>query len=114
MKADPPRSCLFGLLVVLAGAAPCARADDLEVLNDDAHFAEGPIWYHGQLYYVEYDRTSVTSWDGARNAVVWSKQGCGLAAVHLSDGRDVLAHCFDSVSIGRFAAHGNRHRPYAP
>ncbi|TLY57575.1 MAG: hypothetical protein E6K48_14740, partial [Gammaproteobacteria bacterium] len=72
MKAAAPRSCLFGLLVVLAGAAPCARADDLKVLNDDAHFAEGPIWYHGKLYYVEYDRNSVTTWDGARNAVFWS------------------------------------------
>ena len=59
---------LLGLLVI-ASAAACARADDVKVLNDDAHFAEGPIWYHGKLYYVEYDRNSVITWDGAKNAV---------------------------------------------
>src|SRR5207237_2658312 len=106
MKADPPRTCLFGLLVALAGAAPCARADDLKVLNDDAHFAEGPIWYHGKLYYVEYDRNSVTTWDGARNAVFWSKLGCGPSAVIPTARREFLTTCYDSGSIGRISADG--------
>src|SRR5579864_5091666 len=45
------KSCLLSLLLI-ASATCGARADDLKVLNDDAHFAEGPIWYHGKLYYV--------------------------------------------------------------
>ena len=44
-----------------------ARSRCHKVLNDDAHFAEGPVWYHGKLYYVEYDRNSVTIWDGSHN-----------------------------------------------
>ncbi|MBV8910827.1 MAG: hypothetical protein JOZ89_08705, partial [Gammaproteobacteria bacterium] len=47
-------SPLLGLLV-LAGAVPFAHAAEVKVLNEDAHFAEGPIWYRGKLYYVEYD-----------------------------------------------------------
>ena len=27
-----------------------AHADGMRVLNDDAHFPEGPAWYHGKLY----------------------------------------------------------------
>src|ERR1700740_124811 len=80
-KAHPPRTPLLGLLLILAGGSPWARADESKVLNDDAHFAEGPIWYHGKLYYVEYDRNSVTTWDGARNSIFWSKPGCGPSAV---------------------------------
>src|SRR5205807_2652524 len=105
-------SCLFGLLVVLAGAAPCARADDLEVLNDDAHFAEGPVWYRGKLYYVEYDRNSVTTWDGARNAVFWSKPGCGPSAVIPTARGEFLTTCYDSGSIGRISADGKELPPY--
>src|ERR1700726_416290 len=74
------RNVLLSLLAI-ASAASYAGADGIKVLNDDAHFAEGPIWYHGKLYYVEYDRNSVTAWDGARNAIFWSKQGCGPSAV---------------------------------
>src|SRR5437667_12831046 len=103
MKAAAPRSCLFGLLVVLAGAAPCARADDVKVLNDDAHFAEGPIRYHGRLYYVEYDRNSVITWDGAKNAVVWSKSGCGPSAVIRTRRVEFLTALHDSGTSGRIA-----------
>ena len=56
----PLKTCLLSLLLIASGAAG-AGADDIKVLNDDAHFAEGPIWYHGKLYYVEYDRSSVTT-----------------------------------------------------
>ena len=76
----PLKTCLLSLLLI-ASAAAGARADDIKVLNDDAHFAEGPIWYHGKLYYVEYDRNSVTTWDGAKNTIFWSKKGCGPSAV---------------------------------
>src|SRR5947208_16961295 len=103
MKSAAPRICLFGLLVVLAGAAPCARADDLKVLNDDAHFAEGPIWYHGKFYYVEYDRKSVTHWAGVGNAVFWSKLGCGRTAVMPAARREFLTTCYYSGSICRIS-----------
>ena len=59
------RKPLLSLLVAV-GAASAGAADGIKVLNDDAHFAEGPIFYAGKLYYVEYDRNSVTTWDGTQ------------------------------------------------
>ena len=106
------RHVLLGLLVI-ASAAPCARADTVKVLNDDAHFAEGPIWYHGKLYYVEYDRNSVMTWDGAKNAVFWSKPGCGPSAVIPTARDEFLTTCYDSGTIGRISADGKDLPPYS-
>jgi len=105
------RNYLLGLLVV-ASAASYARADDVKVLNDDAHFAEGPIWYHGKLYYVEYDRNAVTTWDGAKNTIFWSKQGCGPSAVIPTARGEFLTTCYDSGTIGRISADGKDLPPY--
>jgi sugar lactone lactonase YvrE len=100
-------------LLVIASAAGYARADDVKVLNDDAHFAEGPIWYHGKLYYVEYDRNSVTTWDGAKNTVFWSKKGCGPSAVIPTPRGEFLTTCYDSGTIGHISADGKDLPPYA-
>ena len=71
---------LFALFAAL-GVATLVHADDVRVINDDVHFAEGPVWYHGKLYYVEYDRNTVDTWDGKKNAIFWTKKGCGPSAV---------------------------------
>ena len=101
------------LALLLAGAAACALADGVKVLNDDAHFAEGPIWYHGKLYYVEYDRNSVTTWDGTRNAIFWSKKGCGPSAVIPTTRGEFLTTCYDSGTIGHISAAGGDLPPYS-
>jgi len=110
-KGEVLRNSLLGLLVI-ASAVSYARADDVRILNDDAHFAEGPIWYHGKLYYVEYDRNSVTTWDGAKNSVFWSKQGCGPSAVIPTAHGEFLTTCYDSGTIGRISADGEDLPPY--
>jgi sugar lactone lactonase YvrE len=104
-KLDAVTARLLSLLIILSAAA-AARADEVKVLNDDAHFAEGPIWYRGKLYYVEYDRNSVTTWDGANNSIFWSKGGCGPSAVIPSARGEFLVTCYDSGSIGRISADG--------
>ena len=101
----PEKTCLLSLLLI-ASAASGARADDVKVLNDDAHFAEGPIWYHGKLYYVEYDRNSVTTWDGAKNTIFWSKKGCGPSAVIPTSSGEFLTTCYDSGTLGHISADG--------
>jgi gluconolactonase len=106
------RNYLLGLFV-LACAAANAGAPDVKVLNDDAHFAEGPIWYHGKLYYVEYDRNSVTTWDGAKNSIFWSKPGCGPSAVIPTARGEFLVTCYDSGTIGRISADGKDLPPYS-
>jgi len=106
------RNVLLSLLAI-ASAASYAGADGIKVLNDDAHFAEGPIWYHGKLYYVEYDRNSVTAWDGVRNTIFWSKQGCGPSAVLPTARGEFLTTCYDSGTIGRISADGKDLPPYS-
>ena len=100
-------------LLLLACAVSGARAADVRVLNDDAHFAEGPIWYQGKLYYVEYDRNSVTTWDGAKNTIFWSKKGCGPSAVIPTARGEFLATCYDSGTLGHIAADGRDLPPYS-
>jgi sugar lactone lactonase YvrE len=96
------------LLCGLVMAAPLAMAagSDVQVINDDAHFPEGPIWYRGKLYYVEYDRNAVMTWDGRRNAVFSAEKGCGQSAVAPTPRGDFLTTCYDNGSIGRMNAGG--------
>jgi gluconolactonase len=106
------RNVLLSVLAI-ASVASYARAEGIKVLNDDAHFAEGPIWYHGKLYYVEYDRNSVTAWDGVRNTIFWSKPGCGPSAVLATARGEFLTTCYDSGTIGRISADGKDLAPYS-
>jgi gluconolactonase len=103
MKGNTLRNYLLSLLLVTSTAS---YADDVKVLNDDAHFAEGPVWYHGKLYYVEYDRNAVTTWDGVKNTQFWSKPGCGPSAVIPTAKGEFLTTCYDSGTIGRISADG--------
>ena len=102
---------LFRVLLA-AAVAFSARAGDIRILNDDAHFPEGPVWYRGKLYYVEYDRNSVTAWDGHGNTIFWSQKGCGPSAVIPTAQGEFLATCYDSNSIGRMSADGRTLPPY--
>ena len=102
----------FLMPAMLAISVSYAHAADVRILNDDAHFAEGPIWYHGKLYYVEYDRNSVTTWDGAKNTVFWSKPGCGPSAVIPTARGEFLTTCYDGGAIGRMSADGKDLPPY--
>jgi gluconolactonase len=92
--------------------AACSQAQVVKVLNADAHFPEGPIWYHDKLYYVEYDRNTVMTWDGRRNVVFASDPGCGQSAVVPTPAGEFLTTCYDNGSIGRMAADGRLLAPY--
>jgi sugar lactone lactonase YvrE len=93
--------------MVFAATIACdARTDSIQVLNGDAHFPEGPVWYHGKLYYVEYDRNSVTTWDGKKNTIFWSQKGCGPSAVIPTVRGDLVTTCYDNGTIGRMSADG--------
>ena len=101
------------LSIVFAVALPfAADADSVQVLNGDVHFPEGPVWYHGKLYYVEYDRNTVTTWDGKNNAIFWSQKGCGPSAVITTAQGEFLTTCYDNGTIGRISADGKTLAPY--
>jgi gluconolactonase len=94
--------CLLALCLVLP---PC-QAAKIDVLNDDVHFAEGPVWHDGRLYYVEYDRNTVTFWDGKSNRIFATLKGCGPSAVIVTAQGEFLTTCYDNGTIGRLAADG--------
>lgn len=90
----------------------CNAGTGVKVLNDDAHYPEGPVWYQGKLYYVEYDRNAVMTWDGAKNAVFSAEKGCGQSAVVPAANGEFLTTCYDNGTIGRIAADGRVLPPY--
>ena len=51
---------------ILVALMSPALADETKVLNADAWFPEGPIWYQNKLFYVEYGRNTVMTWDGTK------------------------------------------------
>jgi gluconolactonase len=103
---------------ILAGALVCAAAvsgaadPSVKVLNEDAHYPEGPIWYQGKLYYVEYDRNAIMTWDGKNNHLFSYQKGCGHSAVVPTAQGEFLATCYDNGTIGRIAADGANLPPY--
>ncbi len=105
------RKILLGL-VSAAALAVSAEAGEIKVVNPDAYFPEGPVWYHGKLYYVEYGRNTITTWDGSRNEIFWHQDGCGPSAVMPTESGEFLTTCYDSGSIGRISADGKTLPPY--
>lgn len=109
----------FAMRKICAAAFFCAAAftsaaqSSVKVLNADAHYPEGPIWYQGKLYYVEYDRNTVTTWDGKENRIFSSQKGCGHSAVVPTDKGEFLVTCYDNGTIGRIAADGANLTPYS-
>jgi gluconolactonase len=93
-------------VVLLCVALTAAAAAPIKVLNDDVHFPEGPIWHSGKLYYVEYDRNTITVWDGKSNHIFAEQKGCGPSAVIVTAHDEFLATCYDNGTIGRFSADG--------
>lgn len=106
------KTACVGLLALL-GTMGAVAAEGPRILNADAHFAEGPFWYQGKLFYVEYDRNAVMTWDGTANRVFWRKPGCGPSAVIATAGGEFLTTCYDSGTIGRIAADGTDLPPYS-
>jgi gluconolactonase len=95
------------LLLIALGVSSVAVADTgVKVLNSDAYFPEGPVWYRGQLYYVEYGRNTVTRWDGRKNTVFATDNGCGQSAVIPTVRGDFITTCYDNGTIGRMSAEG--------
>jgi sugar lactone lactonase YvrE len=100
--------CAFACL----GALPCFAQGGIRVLNADAYYPEGPVWYQDRLYYVEYGRNAVMVWDGKHNRVFSAEPGCGQSAVVPTGRGEFLTTCYDNGTIGRIAADGTSLAPY--
>jgi gluconolactonase len=100
-------SCAFLVLATTLSFDAGAGPRDSVILNGDAYFPEGPIWYRDKLYYVEYGRDTVTVWDGKNNSTFASERGCGPSAVVPTIHGEFIVTCYDNGSLGRFSADGN-------
>lgn len=87
-------------------------AGDIKVINPKSAFPEGPVWYSGKLFYVEYGSHKVVTWDGKENRVFWKMDGCGPSAVVALPSGDFLVTCYDSGSITRISADGKTAAEY--
>ena len=99
-------------IIACAAVLPCSAQNGIRVLNADAHYPEGPVWYQGKLYYVEYGRNAVMVWDGKKNVVFSADKGCGQSAVLPTGRGEFLTTCYDNGTIGRIAADGKSLPPY--
>lgn len=107
------RMTALACVLSFATVAPCFAQNGVRVINADASYPEGPIWYRDKLYYVEYGRNQITTWDGKKNVVFSTEKGCGQSAVIPTARGEFLTTCYDSGTIGRIAADGKLLAPYS-
>lgn len=90
------------LLALTWGTALC---EQLTVIDRDAHYPEGPIWYSGKLHYVEYSTGNIKTWDGAHTSVFWRRDGCGPSGL-IARGRNLLVACYDGNYLAELDVSG--------
>jgi gluconolactonase len=98
----PMRTAAFMAITCLTGVA---AASEVQIVNPESYFPEGPLWHDGQLYYVEYSMHRVMVWDGKENRPVWQQSGCGPAAVIAAAGA-FLVTCYDANTLVRISPDG--------
>lgn len=98
------RACL--LAMALAGAAVAAEATELRTINPTAFYPEGPLWFNGRLYYVEYSTSSVLTWDGQESRAIWKRDGCGPASLVGTPEGNLLISCHDANTLVQISPSG--------
>lgn len=101
------------LLVVLLLAGTHAGAGEVEIINPESFFPEGPLWHDGRLYYVEYGTSKVMTWDGVANTLVWEQDGCGPSAVIEAGDGSFLVTCYDANTVVKITAEGKTLETFA-
>jgi sugar lactone lactonase YvrE len=92
----------FCCLAVLSGRLVAA---EVQVIDGEAEFPEGPFWADGKLYYAEYGGDRVSVWDGTAKRTLWTQEGCGPSAVMpFADG--MLVTCYDNGTYVKIDADG--------
>ena len=84
-----------------AGGGPA-----LTTVNPDSAYPEGPTVIDGVLYYAEMGNDRVMRFDGATNAPVWTRDGCGPTTVApLGDG-SLAVLCHREAIVARISIDG--------
>lgn len=91
VRKDLVAAALLALSPLLATAS-FAR---LQVIDPNALYPEGPMWWHGKLYYVEYAGNGIKVWDGHGITYFWKKLQCGPNGLIPYGNDDILVACYD-------------------
>jgi len=94
---------------VLCLLASSTTADELTTVATGAHYPEGPLWYRGQLLYVEYSTSDVKRWDGKHGGTFWHQDGCGPSGL-IGRGDNLLVACYDANYLVELSASGRELR----
>ena len=93
--------------VLLAGAAPAAAGEaGVVVVNPDSAYPEGALVAGSDLFYAEMGNDRVMRFDGATNAVLWSRPGCGPTSVAAGGDGTLLVLCHRQEVVARIALSG--------
>ena len=58
-------------------AVPLSPQAETVVVEPDANYPEGPLWYQGRLYFAEMTRDRIVVHKGAERGTFWRREGCG-------------------------------------
>ncbi len=99
---------LAGLWAVIAAiSAVAAPAGDAVAVNSNSPYPEGPVIVGDTVYYAEMGADRVMSWDGTRNAVVWSRPDCGPTSVARGGEGTLIVLCHHENALARIAPDGS-------
>jgi len=87
---------MFAIASQLLATPSFAR---LQVIDPHALYPEGPLWWHGKLYYVEYAGNGIKVWNGRGISYFWKKMHCGPNALITFGRDDILVACYDGNYI---------------
>lgn len=96
---------LFVLVLLLAFPA-AALAQERIVINSQAHYPEGPLWYGGRLLYAEMGADRVRAWDGRKNSQVWKRAGCGPTSIADGGAGTLIVLCHLQNTLARINLSG--------
>lgn len=82
----------FGIAAQLCAAPSIAH---LAVIDAHALYPEGPLWWHGKLYYVEYAGNGIKVWNGKGISYFWKQMHCGPNGLVKFGKGDILVACYD-------------------
>lgn len=98
-----------GLLIFTTLPALAAR---LITIDPHARYPEGPLWRHGELFYVEYAASNIKRWDGKRTVVWWHQDHCGANSL-IPFGKYLLVACYDANTVVELDAEGHEVRTFS-
>jgi len=100
------RLATWALLLPLLLAGRAGAADQLELINAESFYPEGPLWFHGRLLYTEMVRHRLMVWDGKANKEFARLPACGPTSIApLGDG-SLMVTCHLAHELRRVSAAG--------